>query len=443
MKYVIIGNGAAGIHAAEAIRESDSEGSITMIGDETINPYCRPMISLLLEGAIQPDKLPIRGSDFYDNLKIRPVLGKRVSGIDVDNKIVFIQNGERNLRSVLAHLLDKLMSVTGVKPDPVKAGNSETAFTYDKLLIATGADPRPVKVGGQDLENIFYMRTETHVREISEAVPNVRNALVLGGGPVGFKAAYGLMQCNINVTIIEREDRLFPLRADETASGMILEEVSAHDLKVKLGTEVTSFEGTRKVESARLSDGTEIPCDMAVICIGVLPALSFVPRDKIQVDLGILINPQMETTAPGIFAAGDVAEMTDIARKTPWVNAIWPEATAQGRIAGTNMAGRRSVEYKGSLGRNTIHIFGLDLMTGGLINPPSDDPQYEILSHSDPRLKTYRKLVFREDKLVGMIMVNSVEQGGVLLSLIQSETPFRVPKELLLEPSFNYGQLLT
>jgi NAD(P)H-nitrite reductase large subunit len=118
------------------------------------------------------------------------------------------------------------------------------------------------------------------------------------------------------------------------------------------------------------------------------------------------------------------------------VNAIWPEAVEQGRIAGMNMAGR-SVAYRGSLSRNVIRIFGLDVMTGGMVNPPPGDSQYEILCFDSPRLKIYRKLVFRGDTLVGMVMVNGIKQGGVFISLMQRRTPVTIPKAAMLDPSFN------
>jgi NAD(P)H-nitrite reductase large subunit len=130
----------------------------------------------------------------------------------------------------------------------------------------------------------------------------------------------------------------------------------------------------------------------------------------------------------------------DIARKTRWVNAIWPEAVQQGRIAGMNMAGRR-VSYRGSLSRNVIRIFGLDVMTAGWMNPPEGDG-FETIRHADPRAGTYRKLVFREDRLVGMTLVNDIEQGGVLMSLIQGQLPVKRPREALLGKPFNVGQLL-
>jgi len=407
MNYVIIGNGVAGIHAAETIRQYDPNGTIIMISDEVFPPYCRPMISMVLEGAVPPEKLPIRTSNFYEEFKIEPVLGNRVSAVDVDNRAVSV-NGK--------------------------------VYPYDKLLIATGADPRRIKADGLELKKIFFMRTETHVRQMLATLPTVRKALVLGGGLVGFKASYGLLRRGIQVTMLIRSGYPLSMQVDPEAGRMIWDELKAHGLDVRLGVEATAFDGKDTVTEAHLSDGTLLSCDMVVIGKGVFPARGFVPKEKIKVDAGIVVDEHMETSAPGVFAAGDVAECIDIARKTPWVNAIWPEAVTQGRIAGMNMAGRRTA-YKGSLSRNVIRIFDMDVMTAGLITPPEAEG-LDILKATDSKAKTYRKMVFRGDRLVGMVMVNAIEQGGVLTSLIQSETPIRLPGEALLKAGFNFKQLM-
>jgi len=407
MKYIIIGNGVAGVYAAETIRQLDANGDITMIGDETFPPYCRPMISHLLEGTVTRDKLSIRGKRFYDDLKITPVLGNRVTDIDTENKAVYI---------------------------------NEKKFEFDRLLIASGADPRPVKAGGLNLENIFFMRTQNHVRQMTDELPDVKNALVIGGGLVGFKAAYSLLRRGIDVTMLIRSGYPLSMQVDEKAGSIISDELLRHGLRVKTGVEPTGFEGKKKVKRAYLSDGTDVACDMVIIGKGVNPAVSFIPRNKIKTDSGIMVNSYMETNIPGIFAAGDVAETYDIVRKNPRVNAIFPEAVSQGQIAGVNMTGRE-MAYKGSLSRNVIRIFDTDVMTGGIVNPPDNDSSYQIITDFNPRLKTYRKLVFHEDKLVGMILVNKIEHGGILLSLIQSELPVRIPKSEMAEPFFSLGCL--
>ncbi len=407
MQYVIIGNGVAGITAAEAIRQSDPEGGITLIGDETVSPYCRPMISLVLEGAIEPERLPIRGPRFYDDLNIQAVLGNRVTGVDVEKRTV-------------------------------AAGGS--AYGFDRLLIATGADPRPIKAEGSTLANISCMRNQDHVRTMLKGLKGARRALVLGGGLVGFKAAYGLLRRGLAVTMLIRSGYPLSMQVDEAAGLMIRDELMRHGLDVRVDIEAIAFEGNGRVRAAHLSDGSLLPCDIVVIGKGVLPALAFVPRDRIRTDLGIVVDGRMQTSAAGIFAAGDVAEYVDIARSTPWVNAIWPEAVNQGRIAGLNMAGRR-VSYPGSLGRNVIRLFDLDIMAGGVVNPPQD-ALFRTLVFRNANRKIYRKLVFQGDILVGMVMVNAIEQGGVLLAAIQSRARLNVPRETLLDPGFNYGRLL-
>jgi len=408
MHHVIIGNGIAGVSAAEAIRQIDPHSAITMIGDESETPYCRPMISMVLEGKLGPERLPIRGADFYESLKISALLGERVTALDTAARQVTI-GGRRTL-------------------------------SYDRLLIASGADPRPIKAEGRDLGNIFFLRNQAQVRRMLAMLPQARRALVLGGGLVGFKAAYGLLRRGLQVTLLIRSGYPLSMQADETAGLMVLEELRHKGLDVRVGVEVIGFDGGPAVRDARLSDGSHLPCDLVVVGKGVLPAHLFVKRDQVEVDLGIVVNDHMRTSAPDVYAAGDVAEAVDLARRTRWVNAIWPEAVAQGRLAGLNMAAR-PVAGSGSLGRNVIRIFDLDIMTGGIVEP-ADADGYKILIHHDPLARCYRKLVFQEDRLVGMVMVNRIEQGGVLLALIQRRAPIPDPKENLLTTGFNYARLL-
>lgn len=408
MKYVIIGNGVAGIHAAEAIRSLDGQGEIVMVSDEAPGLYCRPMIGMVLEGSVPEAELPIRTPDFYEKAGVRAVLGQRVTGIDVDAGTVSLPGGR--------------------------------SIAYDRLLVAAGADPRPVRAEGLHLERIFYMRTERDVRGMLEAIPDARRALVLGGGLVGFKAAYGLLRRGLETTMLVRSGYPLSMQVDETAGKMILDELVSRGLKVETGVEAEAFEGNGAVRSARLSDGSELPCDMVVVGKGVLPCRSFIPRDRIRVDLGVLVDEHLRTSDPRVYAAGDAAESVDVARGTRWVNAIWPEAAGQGRVAGMNMAGR-SVKYPGSLSRNVIRIFGLDVMTAGLASPSEEDG-CESASRSNLRKGIYRKLVFREDRLVGAVLVGDIDQGGVFMNLIRSGMRVTVSRESLLSGSFNAGRLM-
>ena len=408
MKYIIIGNGIAGIHAADSIRRFDDKGSIIMISDENCAPYSRPMISMVLEGSISPQKIYIHPNSFYEKNRITTFFGERVTNLNIDEKCIIVGNNK--------------------------------IFSYDTLLIASGADPRPIHVKGIELDNIFYMRTETHVKKMISVLPNSKNALVLGGGLVGFKAAYALLRRGLNVTMLIRSPYPLSMQVDDTAGHMILNELINHGLTVKTMTEVTAFEGKDRVQKAYLSNGSELPCDLVVIGKGVLPSMSYIPKASIHTDSGVLVNNHMETNVSGIYAAGDVAESYDIVRQSKWVNAIWPEAVSQGRIAGMNMAGK-SVSYKGSLGRNVIRLFDMDVMTAGIVNP--DDDRYQVISDFNAKKNTYRKFVFYHNVLRGYVLINSIVQGGIFHTLISNQIQIKQSKDIFLSNQFNFGNLLT
>ncbi|HSO67509.1 MAG TPA: FAD-dependent oxidoreductase [Desulfatirhabdiaceae bacterium] len=389
MNHVIIGNGIAGIQAAETIRNLDPSASITLVAAESHPPYCRPMISLMLEGQMSSKMLAIRNPHFHEDLCLQTISGKRVTDIDVDSRTVRI--------------------------------NDDRLISFDRLLIASGADPRPLKIPGHSLKNIFYMRTISHVEQMLMEIGSARHALVLGGGLVGFKAAYSMMRRNIPVTMLISSEYPLSMQVDDVAGRMILDKLKSNGLTVRTGIDAVAFEGDGIVREAHLSDGSILPCDRVIVGKGVRPAVGFIPTDRIPVDLGVLVNTNLQTGIPGIYAAGDVAECTDRVRQRPWINAIWPEAVMQGRIAGMNMAGR-PVAYPGSLGRNVIRIFDLDVMTAGIVNP-ENDRQYQTFNRIQPRIPIYRKFVLEDNRLVGFILINRIETGGNLVSLIQRQLP--------------------
>lgn len=409
VRHVIIGNGIAGVSAAEAIRALDGNARITFVAREPHLPYSRPMISHVLAGSAEFSQLPIRSGDFYERLQAHVLAGQEVVSIDLDNREVSTGSGER--------------------------------VPYDRLLIASGADPRHLKVEGARLQGVFYMRSANDVRDMLGALPGTSHALVLGGGLVGFKAAYGLLSRGIGVTMLIRSGYPLAMQVDPQAGALVQAELERRGLTVHVDVEVTGLEGTNQGRVARafLSDGRSLDCQMVVVGKGVWPALRFLERARVRVDAGVVVDDHLQTSAEGVYAAGDVAEHVDIARGERWVNAIWPVAVETGRAAGMNMAGR-PVAYRGSLSRNVIRIFDLDVLTAGLVNPPDSDG-LEILDHLDVRRRTYRKLVFRDDRLVGAALVGDIEQGGVLMSAIAARMPIVKDRQRLLDCGFNFASL--
>lgn len=412
MQHVIIGNGIAGIQAAETLRQLDSNSRIILISDEDHPPYSRPMISLVLEGRLPWSDILYKQPDFYEQRAIETVFGRRVTSVDPLKAQVMI--------------------------DHANSSGQAKSIDYDRLLIASGADPRPIAAEGLDWPQVFYLRNLKQVREMEPFLKPGGRALVLGGGLVGFKAATALMKRGMQVTMLIQSDHPLSMQLDTIAGKMVLDELLANGLDVRINVQVTAFEGQNRLQAAQLDDGTRLACDLAVIGKGVRPARSFIPAGMMDIDLGIRVDQYLQTSCPGIYAAGDAAECWDIARQRPWVNAIWPEAAEQGRVAGLNMTGWPT-PYPGSIGRNMIRIYSLDIMTCGLVNPSEKD--FDILTSHEPTAHSYRKLVFQGDCLVGAVLVNGIEQSGLLAGLIRSQTPVSGSKERLFSRHLNWKQL--
>ncbi|MEW6259470.1 MAG: FAD-dependent oxidoreductase [Thermodesulfobacteriota bacterium] len=398
MHHVIIGNGIAGVQAAEAIRSVDARSELTIVAAETFPPYSRPMISLLLEGLVTPDRLPIRSDDAFEHKGIRLLKGRRVESIDPSNRQIHLDDG--------------------------------THLSFDRLLVATGASPRNIRAEGTHLKHIFTMRTVDDVLGMTEALRSCRRALVLGGGLVGFKAAYALLKRGIPVTMLISSGYPLAMQIDAVAGNIVRETLIRHGLTVETGVDVSAFEGNGVVQRAILNDGRVVDCDLVVIGKGVRPATAFLKGTGITLDLGIPVDDHLQTNLPGVFAAGDVAQSYDIVRKRLWINAIWPEAATQGWIAGLNMAGR-PVRYPGSLGRNVIRMFDLDIMTAGIVRT-EEAADARVIEVIDQRTPIYRKFVLKDGRLIGFTLINRIENGGRLVSLIQRGLPLDGEEERLL-----------
>jgi nitrite reductase (NADH) large subunit len=408
MRHVIVGTGIAGTLAAETIRKFDPKSPIIILGGEPFFPYCRPMISMLLEGSVAPEEMAIREKEDFLSRDIELLLGESVREVNVLERKLETERGK--------------------------------VIPFDRLLIATGADPVKIQVDGCDLANIFTMRHREDAERMLKALPEVRRVLIVGGGLVGLKAAHALLARGTKVAMVEKLAHPLPLVVDGKSGAAISQRLEEMGVMLKMGVTVASFAGNGFVKEASLDDGSRVRCDLVVVAVGSRPAVSFLGKSFIRVNQGILVDSFLETDAKDIYAAGDVAEATDVVLNRRKVNAVWPVAAEQGIVAGMNMAGKRVV-YRGSMGRNVLRIGDLDVLTGGLVNAPPNEG-YDVLEDENRRRKTYRKLVFKGNVLKGLVMLNQVEKGGTLLSIIQRQIPVSMEKERLLEPGFDFSQLL-
>ncbi|MBN2233198.1 MAG: NAD(P)/FAD-dependent oxidoreductase [Deltaproteobacteria bacterium] len=403
MKHLVIGGGIAGIVALETIRRHDSRAAVTVVAAEDHPPYSRPMTSALVAGTASPARMCLRPETFFADLGITAVIGDRVVALDIEPRAVHTAAGRR--------------------------------ISFDRLLIAAGAEARLPDVPGADLDGIFPLRTIADAEGIVRVAATASRAVVVGGGLVGCKAALALRHRGLPVTMVITSSWPLSQQLDDAAGMMLRAEMEESGITVLPGRSVAAFRGNGgRVTAAVLDDGRELAAELAVVGKGVVPAADFVSRKHIRTGTGIRVSEYLETSVPGIFAAGDVAETFDLAGGGWRLNAIWPEAAEQGRAAGENMLGRRTA-YPGSLARNVIRAGRLDLATAGVTVPPKGETGFTVVDHLDHRRGCRRRLVFHDDRLAGMVLVNRIAEAGRLMQLIRTRRPLTLPPDLLLEIS--------
>jgi NAD(P)H-nitrite reductase large subunit len=409
MNYVIIGNSVAAVGAVRGIRNVDSKGNITVISRERHTAYGRPLISYLLGGLITEKRMSYLPEDFYEQHRVNLLLNSEVIALESREKQVRLAGGE--------------------------------TVPYDRLLIATGGDPFiPPVVGLADKEKIFTFTTWDDAAKLKGLSADINKAVVIGGGLIGLKAAEGLHLLGKNVTIVELADRILSAAFDRPAGRIVARKMKANGIDVILDDTVVRVEGEgSEITGVTLKSGDFIPCDTVIVAIGVRPAAGFLKGSKVEVNRGIVVNDTMETSLKGVFAAGDVTEARDFfsGEKNPMP--IWPDAYIQGDIAGTNMAGGKK-GYSGGLAMNSIEFFKVSTISMGITNP-QDPAEYEVLTYLDLENYQYRKIIIRENLLVGAVLVGNVERAGILSGLIREKidvTPF---KERLLAPDFGFIHL--
>ena len=403
-KYVLLGNSAAAIAAAEAIRANDKKGTIAIVSAEDSYAYSPALTTYYISGNIAAERVFYRKKDFYDSLKIKTFLGKPAVSLNKKNKTVELDNNEK--------------------------------ISYEKLLIATGGAPKKPDIKGAGLKGVFTLRTMDDAEKIKERAAEAKNAVVLGGGLVGLRAAYALHQRGLKITVVVGSKNILSQNMDEKAAAIMQNWLKEKHFNILTETNVAAIEGKTEVKSVKLGDGSKIEAEMVIIGKGVAPNASFAKEAGLEVDRGIVVNDEQLTNDANIYAAGDVAQGYDKLLKKKVVNAIWPVAVDQGRVAGSNMAGAKA-KYNGSFAMNSVDFFGLTAQSMG-ITRPNNPKDYEIIVKSEPAKNIYRKLVLKDDVLVGAVLIGDVDRAGILTSLIDDGTKVSDFKEDLKGDEISY-----
>ena len=377
-KYLIIGNSAAAVGTIEGIRQVDTEGSILLVSSEPYHTYSRPLISYLLLGKTDSDRMKYRPDDFYKNNSVECLFGQTASKIEAHDHIVTLSSGEE--------------------------------IKYEKLLIGTGSRPLvPELPGLKSVKNKFTFMSLDDAKALDAAITPKSRVLILGAGLIGLKCAEGIHRKAAEVTVVGRTNRILRSIIDEDASDMIKAHIESKGIKFHLSDNVESLTSNK----AKFKSGDVIEFDILVTALGVQPNVELVKAAGCAVVKGIRTNERCETTLCDIYAAGDCSESHDITTDTDKVIALLPNAYMQGETAGINMAGG-TASYDKAMPMNAIGFFGLHLVTAG---------SYDGEAYVEKTDSTYKKLVYADNTLKGFIMVGNIERAGIYTSLIREKTP--------------------
>lgn len=387
MKYVIIGASAAGLSCAKTIREKDKEAEITIYTDESFLPYSRPVISYYLKSKVDEKNIYLDNVDYYNENNINIITDTKIEKIDAENKKVFYKNGEAD---------------------------------YDKLLLATGSKPFvPPMENVENKENVFTFLDMGMAKKIKKCATDKTNAVVIGAGLIGLKAAEGLAPICKSVTVVELAPKVLPSILDDDAAKLVKKNIKNNNINVILGDTVIKAEGKTKVEEVKLKSGKMLKCDLLVMAVGVRPNTSLAESCGIKVERGICVNKDsMKTNVNDIFAAGDCTNSFDILDSQEKIIALWPNAVRQGKTAAVNMCGK-AIKDEGSFAFNAIDFFGQRICTCGLIN--AENAKVKVVKDEN----TYKRLLIKDDRLLGYVLINCSDRAGIYTSIIKNKTDLK------------------
>ena len=407
-KYLLIGNSAGGIGAAEAIREKDDTGSIVIIADEPYPTYSRPLISEYLAEGLSLNEMLFRPVRFYKNLNIQQLLGTKVMRIDPADHYVELDNGNKEY--------------------------------WERLLIATGSTPIVPSIQGTELQGVFTFNTLDDAKAIDRYIGGVTQAVVIGGGLIGISVTEALTKRGIEVNIIEMKDKILNTILDEEAS--TLEEATLKQAGVQIWTNhtVTEIAGglanRRSVTGVMLDNGHRISCQLVLVAIGVRPRVELTTDLSIKTDKGILVNRFMTTSNKNIYACGDVAEAYDFVHDDQQLTPNWPNAYLGGRIAGFNMVGIPT-QHPGSTAINSLKYFGLTAVSAGQVKPTSNN--HEVLTAKSNR--SYRRIILKDGIIIGMVFTGDIERSGIIYGLMKDRVNVESYKQELITDGFGLVSL--
>ena len=381
-----------------------------MVSQESDAPYFRPIIPFLISREKKTEEIYLQGRGLYQS---------RDFDVQLNTRVVRVEPGARQVHTADGEVI-----------------------AYDRLLIATGSRPiMPQITQGLHTEGVMTLRTLADAKQMAERVGHCRQAVVLGAGQLGLKAAMALLQRGLEVTLVEKEDEILPWLMESDAAGRIRRAMEDAGVAVIRGATVRTVQADAQgLCGVVLDSGRDLACQLMCIAIGVQPNTACLENSDIRVDGGIVTDLHTACSAPHVYAAGDVAVTFDTITGQAVVTGLWTNAVEMGRCAGANMAGRPT-SYGGAFGiLNATQVAGLPFVSMGVVHTAGTD--YETHLKTTPQV--YGKLVFspQGDRLVGALFLGNIANAGLYRTIIREGLKVDSIKKQVIAHQLHYGHLL-
>lgn len=383
--YVILGNGAAGLSAAKAIRERDKTGSVIMISNEAYPTYNRPMLTKSMVAELDAKEILVEPESWYQENNIHVLLEKEVTGIYTDEKEITLSDG--------------------------------TVLKYTKLIYALGSECFVPPIPGTDKPEVVAIRRMSDIEKIEAMLDRVQNVVVIGGGVLGLEAAWELKKARKQVVVLEAAPQIMGRQLDEGAGQMLTDISRSNGIEIHAGVQIASVEGESSVTGVKLADGREFPAELVIVSAGVRANVGAAKNAGLDINRGIVVNADMSTSEEDIFACGDCAEYEGINY------AIWPQALEQGKVAGANAAGDQLIYTTVSAGLS-FHGMNTGLYAIG-DNGKNPNLIYRTVEFKDMGRKQYEKYYFLNNRLCGAILIGETSKMAFVTEAVEQKKTFK------------------
>jgi nitrite reductase (NADH) large subunit len=394
-KLVVVGNGMAGVACVEQILKHAPKFEITIFGDETHVNYNRILLSSVLAGEKSLEDITLNDLDWYQKNNIALKLGLRIVDVDPETRTVIAEDG------------------------------STTAF--DKLLLATGSSPLIPPIEGTDKDGVFVFRNFDDTRALLERSRLGIKAVVIGGGLLGLEAARGLQVQGCDVTVVHLMDTLMERQLDFNGGSFLRSKMERLGMRVLLDHCTIAVLGNGHVEGVEFKNGNNIEADLVVIAAGIKPNIELGVKAGLAVNRGILVNDYMETSHPDIFAVGECVEHSGVCY------GLVAPLLEQGKVLAATITGNKGPKYEGTPQAASLKIMGVDVFSAG--NHDESISGAEAVRYEDPALGIYKKLVLKDGRLTGAILVGDAGDSHRYMEWIRSRADLTKLRRQLLFPT--------